>query len=332
MDQNYERLKGQGLELDDSWKILFLEESIGLDESGMQMLRVMSRGSKDYEEVIGAVREMGVTLNEATAATCAACEDDDDLCECSDVSSMTSEQEAWLLESIAEADVDEHELPEVLATLKKERKNTWKDNRDARDSFESTERVATGGGFALLNGSGPTCAIVAAKERNSFCARDFARGVADRARSAKVEVMSLLVTDPGGIAVGAAAGQALIGPRALKRLEQRLGELGLRVAGAKGIHECARGVGGKTPARPGLLIPTGIEGKAGIMKLDLIERDAPAVVPIGMQEQMKAVIDLPNAEMTPRQLGATARLKRLSSGHRTIAIGKLGRPEDFELP
>eukprot|EP00959_Pyramimonas_sp_CCMP1952_P407842 8547392-Pyramimonas_sp.AAC.1 len=50
MDQNFERLKGQGLELDDSWKMLFLEEGIGLDESGMQMLKVMSRGSKDYEE------------------------------------------------------------------------------------------------------------------------------------------------------------------------------------------------------------------------------------------------------------------------------------------
>ena len=54
----------------------------------------------------------------------------DDLCEYSDVSSMTSEQEVYLLESIAEADVDEYELPEVLATLERERKKTWKENRD----------------------------------------------------------------------------------------------------------------------------------------------------------------------------------------------------------
>eukprot|EP00959_Pyramimonas_sp_CCMP1952_P294783 6165600-Pyramimonas_sp.AAC.1 len=65
----------------------------------------MSRGSKDYEEVIGAARKMDVTRNEhlgartckATTATYAAYEDDDELCEYSDVSSMTSKQEAYLL-------------------------------------------------------------------------------------------------------------------------------------------------------------------------------------------------------------------------------------------
>eukprot|EP00959_Pyramimonas_sp_CCMP1952_P251821 5261427-Pyramimonas_sp.AAC.1 len=36
--------------------------------------------------------------------------------------------------------------------------------------------------------------------------------------------------------------------------------------------------------------------------------------------------------MTLRALGVTTSLKRLSSGHRTIAIDKLGSPEDFELP
>ncbi|CAK0893220.1 unnamed protein product [Prorocentrum cordatum] len=43
---------------------------------------------------------------------------------------MTSEQENFLLESIAKANVDEHELPEALATLSDERKKTWNDNRD----------------------------------------------------------------------------------------------------------------------------------------------------------------------------------------------------------
>ncbi|CAK0907048.1 unnamed protein product [Prorocentrum cordatum] len=414
MDQNFERLKGQGLELDDSWKILFLEEGIGLDESGMQMLKVMSRGSKDYEEVIGAAREMDVTRNEhlgartgkATAATYALQDDDDDLCEYSDVSSMTSEQEAFVLESIAEADVDEYELPEVLATLEKDRKKTWKENRDykrhlrvdrkfyqtpggpsgprapapppphpgRRDGLHRSAKgivrerkrrlpiekrmkitkchrchkkghwsrecpekgdstgAAAGSGFALLNESEPSYAILASENINSINARGLIHQVVDRIKSEKVEAMSLLVTGSGGIVVDTAAGQALIGPQALQRLEKRLGELGFRVVRVKSKHQFARGVGGKTPVQSGLLVPTGIEGKTGIMELDLIEQDVPALMPISMQEQMKAVIDLPKAEMTLRALGVTTSLKRLSSGHRTIAIDKLGSPEDFELP
>eukprot|EP00959_Pyramimonas_sp_CCMP1952_P382871 8022786-Pyramimonas_sp.AAC.1 len=55
---------------------------------------------------------LGARTGKAIAATYAVPDDGDDLCEYSDVSSMTSEQEVYLLESIAAADVDEYELPE----------------------------------------------------------------------------------------------------------------------------------------------------------------------------------------------------------------------------
>ncbi|CAK0828923.1 unnamed protein product [Prorocentrum cordatum] len=209
------------------------------------------------------------------------------------------------------------------------KKGHW--SRECPEKGDSTG-AAAGSGFVLLNESEPSYAILASENITSINARGLIHQVVDRIRSEKVEAMSLLVTGSGDIVVDTAAGQALIGPQALRRLEKRLGELGFRVVRVKSKRQFARGVGGKTPVQSGLLVPTGIEGKTGIMELDLIEQDVPALMPISMQEQMKAVIDLPKAEMTLRALGVTTSLKRLSRGHRTIAIDKLGSPEDFELP
>ena len=96
------------------------------------------------------------------------------------------------------------------------KKGHW--SRECPERGESTG-AAAGSGFVLLNESEPSYAVMVTKNDNSFSARELIHQVIDRIRSAKVEAMSLLVTGSGDIVVDTAAGQALIGPPALQRLE-----------------------------------------------------------------------------------------------------------------
>eukprot|EP00959_Pyramimonas_sp_CCMP1952_P011617 243978-Pyramimonas_sp.AAC.1 len=61
--------------------------------------------------------------------------------------------------------------------------------------------------------------------------------------------------------VDTAAGQALIGRPSLRRREDRLAQLGLKVLRVPSKSQQAKGVGGKTQVATGLPTPTGIGGK-----------------------------------------------------------------------
>eukprot|EP00959_Pyramimonas_sp_CCMP1952_P386387 8097729-Pyramimonas_sp.AAC.1 len=55
-------------------------------------------------------------------------------------------------------------------------------------------------------------------------------------------------------------------------------------------------------------------------------------MPVGMQEMLGAVIDLPRGRVQFTQLGVETPLEKLPSGHRVVSIDRLGPPAEFEAP
>eukprot|EP00959_Pyramimonas_sp_CCMP1952_P074390 1554309-Pyramimonas_sp.AAC.1 len=58
MDQVFDRLSSQGLDLNSKWPHLFLEEGVGVDDSQKQMLKVLSKNTGEYQDLLKAIREM----------------------------------------------------------------------------------------------------------------------------------------------------------------------------------------------------------------------------------------------------------------------------------
>ncbi|CAK0837390.1 unnamed protein product, partial [Prorocentrum cordatum] len=135
MDQVFDRLSSQGLELNSKWRHLFIEEGVGLDDSQKQMLKILNKNSGEYQDLPHAIREMDMQRNESltqSKKTFAEFEQtsqptfyDDE-----DVSSMDSSQEQTVLVTLDKADLSELEVPTILAELASERRKTWKENKD----------------------------------------------------------------------------------------------------------------------------------------------------------------------------------------------------------
>eukprot|EP00959_Pyramimonas_sp_CCMP1952_P474387 9503376-Pyramimonas_sp.AAC.1 len=65
MEQQFDLLRAQGLPLPDKWMHLFMEEGVNLDDSGKQMLRVLTRGSGKHEDLQDAIRELDLSKTES---------------------------------------------------------------------------------------------------------------------------------------------------------------------------------------------------------------------------------------------------------------------------
>ncbi|CAK0851532.1 unnamed protein product [Prorocentrum cordatum] len=131
-----------------TWKLMFLEEGVGLDEKTVQMVKVLMKDQRSHAAALNAMPEMDITHREhlrarpktyatmssgdGRSATAPApsmptyqVEDDDSLIDYSGVSSLNSEGEAevWATPGAADA---------ALAALNQERGKTWKQNRDLK--------------------------------------------------------------------------------------------------------------------------------------------------------------------------------------------------------
>eukprot|EP00959_Pyramimonas_sp_CCMP1952_P416200 8720199-Pyramimonas_sp.AAC.1 len=139
MDQVFDRLSSQGLDLNSKWRHLFFEEGVGVDDSQKQMLKILSKNTGEYQDLLKAIREMDMQRNESLThgkKTFAEFEqssqstfyDEDD--GSSSISSLDSEQEQTVLVTIDQADISELEVPTILAELASERRKSWKENKD----------------------------------------------------------------------------------------------------------------------------------------------------------------------------------------------------------
>ncbi|CAK0846952.1 unnamed protein product [Prorocentrum cordatum] len=266
MDQVFDRLSSQGLDLNSKWRHFFLEEGVGVDDSQKQMLKVLSKNTGEYQDLLKAIREMDMQRNESLT------HGKKTFAEFEQSSQSTFHDEQTVLVTIDQADISELDVPTILAELASERRKSWKENKDYKRRLKVGRKCF------------PTPPPAGFFVRTNDCTA-----------SSGLVLMTALGQDPLG---------ALI----------------------------EKGVGGRTNVSTGLLVPTGIEGRRGAMQLDLISEEVPALMPIGMQEALGAIKDLPEEKATFKNLDTTTPLKWLSSGHRTIRIDKLGLPDDFHVP
>ncbi|CAK0909117.1 unnamed protein product, partial [Prorocentrum cordatum] len=163
IDAAFDRVASQGLALSDDWKLMFLEEGVGLDDKLAQLAKISTRGERAYKAALAAIMEMDISHREhlsskrRTFVTMepnshaytpkgaapppptppmswpveAGC-DDESLLDYSDVSSMNSEGEMAVWAVLETADAGEDDAPAALAAINQERRKTWKDNKDLK--------------------------------------------------------------------------------------------------------------------------------------------------------------------------------------------------------
>ncbi|CAK0852746.1 unnamed protein product [Prorocentrum cordatum] len=162
MEQQFDLLRAQGLPLPDKWMHLFMEEGVNLDDSGKQMLRVLTRGSGKYEDLQNAIRELDLSKTESLSGAARAArtylgedeegsgtyhgEQDDE----SELS-VDTDMENEILLCIDSADIDEDQAPLVLAELQQvtrckkcRKKGHW--SRECPENKQSSTN-----GFVFLN-------------------------------------------------------------------------------------------------------------------------------------------------------------------------------------
>ncbi|CAK0856822.1 unnamed protein product [Prorocentrum cordatum] len=143
MEMQFDQLRARGLPFPDKWMHLFMEEGVGLDDSGKQMLGVLARGWGKHKDLPSAIRELDLSKTEslssagrapkshaveATEESQHALLEDD---EASDTS-LDTEMENEISMSIDAADIGEEEAPTVLLEIAGERRKTWKENKDQK--------------------------------------------------------------------------------------------------------------------------------------------------------------------------------------------------------
>ncbi|CAK0861939.1 unnamed protein product, partial [Prorocentrum cordatum] len=329
MEQQFDLLRAQGLPLPDKWMHLFMEEGVNLDDSGKQMLRVLTRGSGKYEDLQNAIRELDLSKTESLTGAARTARtylgedveegsgtyhgEQDDESELSVDTDMENERDRLSIE----------QLMKVTRCKKCRKKGHW--SRECPENKQSSTN-----GFVFLNEpSADASGLVLAtlSEAVKRC-EEALRSLPSQATAPD----TFLTTEGGKIIVDTAAAQGLIGPQSLALLEKRLSELGYQVVRVKSSNRFARGVGGHIPVESGTLVPLGLEGRGGVMQIDLVNQELPALMPVGMQEMLGAVIDLPRGRVQFTQLGVETPLEKLPSGHRVVSIDRLGPPAEFEVP
>ena len=92
--------------------------------------------------------------------------------------------------------------------------------------------------------------------------------------------------------VPAGAQHDIIGSRALSDLEQALLEYGLKPKEVPSTLDGASGIGGGTPFIKTVQVPIGLAGISSIVTLNVIEQDAPPLLPQYMNKKLGMVLDL----------------------------------------
>ena len=135
--------------------------------------------------------------------------------------------------------------------------------------------------------------------------------------------------------VDTAAEDAVVGERAMARLEAELRRLGLQVVSVSSDDAipCA-GIGGQAKIKRIVDAPVGVAGIHGLLRFTVLadtdKFQTPPLLPISFLEAVGAIIDLSN-ECLRTPDGHETRMTRLPSGHRSVNILEFGSSE-WRLP
>ena len=187
-------------------------------------------------------------------------------------------------------------------------KGHWKEDcvkpYRSRASREKVEKGAQGSAFvflgvneALSNGSWWISSVLAENSSEVF-----------------------LSLPPGHAIIDPGASQDLIGIDSYKRLEKCLRENGLKPVRLSESPLPASGIGGEAKPLFCSLVPSVLGGKPGVIKLTVVSQDIPQLLSVGLLEHAGAIIDVANNRIQFSRLDSSAKLHKLSSGHRTLDV------------
>ncbi|CAK0863674.1 unnamed protein product, partial [Prorocentrum cordatum] len=166
IDLAFDRVGTLGLPVPEDWKFMFLEEGVGLDERGQQLMKVLMATKDSYPDALKAIREMDVTRKGHLAHQRArtyhtdrgsasswtsqwtnnepsySVEDDEDdsMVDYDDVSSLNTEGENEIYLAIENLNLYDDELPVVFASMQEDRRKTWKQNRELKRKMKVDRR------------------------------------------------------------------------------------------------------------------------------------------------------------------------------------------------
>ena len=150
-----------------------------------------------------------------------------------------------------------------------------------------------------------------------------------------------LTTQPSVGIVDTAAESGLVGEAALRRLEEKLFEQGLKCKWTP-KKSSAKGVGGIAKSLGVVLIPMGIGGMNGVLECTVVQDEVPLLLPVCMLSALKVILNFETYVMTISSENICIPMKPLPSGHVTIQVdhfaegpfsvpSEVGRLEDFTL-
>ena len=119
--------------------------------------------------------------------------------------------------------------------------------------------------------------------------------------------------------VDTAAQSGLIGEEAFKRLENSLGEKGLR-PNRTNRQSQARGVGGEAISIGVAELPLGIGGVNGILEVTIVKDEVPLLIPVSLLRDLGACVDLVNNELVLGKYGKKTSMNVLKSGHVSVDV------------
>ena len=125
---------------------------------------------------------------------------------------------------------------------------------------------------------------------------------------------------PGHLIVDITTGLALIGEAACIRWDRKLNGAGLRGVQVHTKMATPKGVGGAGRPTRSMMMPTVIDGLAGVVQYTVVTEDIPGPLPLSFQEKQGALINLGTNKLHLPRLEAVVHMHRTPGGHRTIDV------------
>jgi ribosomal protein L32 len=270
-EQQFETAAAMDLSLPPKYRAILLEEGASLAPQGEQNLRTLTSGVLSYEGVSKALRDMDVARERMTVPPSggkknfmAEPEDEDALEQGSE--DIDTEDENMILAEIDGQDIDEYEVPEILAVLQKQKKRTWAENKTFKQSIKkdrqfgmksdsvaserpsgASDKKGYGGRkrlsvdqLKLVTKCGncgekghwhkecskphrprdpakKTTAFAYALGHSHFSFTEMGTHMVNAIRQTRISAETFLTIEPGTAIVDTAAGQAIIGEKALNK-------------------------------------------------------------------------------------------------------------------
>lgn len=190
-------------------------------------------------------------------------------------------------------------------------------------------------GFLVVSGSTP-----GGVEHSNFWLKELIQQAKTRSGSTSGEYKAAdpcfcgIATQPQHGLVDTAAERGLIGKPALNRLQGCLRECGLRIKWPPNKTSAAKGVGGDAKCLGVAMIPVGVAGVNGLLRLletTVVDDDVPLLLPVCMLTGLKAVVDLQYMKLYLKEYGVEETMNVLPSGHVTIDVLKFENGK-FQMP